>query len=114
LPEIRIGERMSYVSAPESYISLDGDLYESKSALATHKPLDTGRLLYAMLWRELADMPVKVEVVWNHFDNTITAIMEGEGFCYDHTFRDTPLPRAELLAYVKSIVDRAKELVCQQ
>jgi hypothetical protein len=107
-----IGERMSKITDLDSISQANNDLYESYEAVLQNKPLDTGRLLYAKLRFALPD-DVKVEVIWNHFDNSITALIWRDDFERQLIIKDEQMARSEKIIYINSIVEGALEMVCQ-
>jgi len=110
--EIRIGEKMSEATDLSRIFVYGRDFYESEQAFALRRPLDSGRLLYAKLRVALSD-DINVEVLWNHFDNVVTALVWGAGFEHETSFRDGPMARPDKVAYIDSIVDGAVAL-CQK
>lgn len=113
MPEIKIGEKMSEVVEMESVVEAGGDLFGSHIDVLKHTPMPYAMVLYVKM-RRAAPEDVNVEVIWNHFNNTVTAIMAGREFEYAHVFWDGPMARTDKLVYLDAIVDRAKEIMCQQ
>lgn len=86
-----------------------GEVYEDLAHFGMDRPLDTGRLLYVKLVIEFrADFEFKIEVWFDHFDNTITAqIARGEDV-REVTFYDEQMARSVKLAYVHAIIADSK------
>lgn len=103
--EIIVGERMSPLIDPEKVVFKGSEMYESEIALLQDKPLDTGRMLYVKLRRALP-IDVNVEVVWNHFNNTIFAYSIDKG-SYKHQimFNDRQMARIEKIILLDRMVE---------
>jgi hypothetical protein len=110
---MRIGERMSQITDLDSISQKHNDLYEDLEAALQNKPLDTGRLLYAKLRFALPE-DIKVEVIWNHFDNSLLAMIWNNNFHRELRITDEPMARSEKVSYVDNIVQGALEMICQQ
>ena len=105
------GERMSEVIGDHFFqdcvIDLGGDIYEDGTHFAMHKPLDTGRLVYAKLCMAFkAD--IEIEVWFDHFDNTITAQLRRGDDLREVTFYDQSMARVMKLEYVDRLVYEAQ------
>ena len=110
---MHIGERMSKVTDLDHIHRKHKDLYENFEAYLQNKPLDTGRLLYAKLRFALPEY-IGVEVFWNHFDNTLLAMIWKDNFHRELIIKDDPMARSEKVIYIDSIVEGALEMTCQQ
>lgn len=108
-----IGERMSKITDLDSICRKYSDLYEDYEAVLQNKPLDTGRLLYAKLRFALPE-DVNVEVIWNHFDNSILAQIWRDDFYKEMRVKDEQMARAEKVIQIDQIVEGALEMTCQQ
>lgn len=108
---MNVGEKMSTVIEMEKIVwDATGDAYEDEIAVLRNRPLDVGRLVYAKL-RMAFPEDVKIEVWWNHFDETIHCEIENTaGRTFGSNFPVEQMARTDLVQRLDAWVEMVRSI----